>query len=59
MPMVTSNSTNEKSLRNSSKYLIESSYHIWDSKNARTLLVCSKQNVNLTEDYRINNLLFN
>ena len=59
MPMITSNSTNEKSLRNSGKYLIESSYHIWDSKNARTLLVCSKQNVNLTEDYRINNLLFN
>lgn len=58
MPMVTSNASNDKSLRNTGIYLIESSYHIWDSKNARTMLVCSKQNVNLTEEYRNNYILF-
>ena len=58
MPNVTSNASNDKSLRNTSKYLIESSYHIWDSKNARTMLVCSKQNVTLTDEYRNNYLLF-
>lgn len=58
MPNVTSNASNDKSLRNTSKYLIESSYHIWDSKNARTMLICSKQNVNLTKEYRNNYLLF-
>ena len=58
MPTVTSNSSDSKSLRNTGTYLIESSYHIWDSKNARTMLVCSKQNVNLTEQYRNNKMLF-
>lgn len=58
MPMVTSNASNDKSLRNTGTYIIESSYHIWDSKNARTMLVCSKQNVNLTKEYRNNFLLF-
>lgn len=58
MPNVTSNSSDTLSLRNTSTYLIESSYHIWDSKNARTMLVCSKQNVNLTEQYRNNKILF-
>ena len=58
MPNVTSNASNDKSLRNTSKYLIESSYHIWDSKNARTMLICSKQNVTLTNEYRNNYLLF-
>lgn len=58
MPNVTSNSSDTLSLRNTSIYLIESSYHIWDSKNARTMLVCSKQNVNLTEQYRNNKILF-
>ena len=37
MPNVTSNSSDALSLRNTSTYLIESSYHIWDSKNARTM----------------------
>lgn len=58
MPNVTSNSSDTLSLRNTAIYLIESSYHIWDSKNARTMLVCSKQNVNLTEQYRNNKILF-
>ena len=58
MPNVTSNSSDALSLRNTGIYLIESSYHIWDSKNARTMLVCSKQNVNLTEQYRNNKILF-
>lgn len=58
MPNVTSNSSDALSLRNTAIYLIESSYHIWDSKNARTMLVCSKQNVNLTEQYRNNKILF-
>ena len=58
MPNVTSNSSDVLSLRNTGTYLIESSYHIWDSKNARTMLVCSKQNVKLTNDYRNNELLF-
>lgn len=58
MPNVTSNDSDSKSLRNTGVYLIESSYHIWDSKNARTMLVCSKQNVNLTGQYRNNKILF-
>ena len=58
IPNVTSNSSDTLSLRNTGTYLIESSYHIWDSKNARTMLVCSKQNVNLTEQYRNNKILF-
>ena len=58
IPNVTSNSSDTLSLRNTGIYLIESSYHIWDSKNARTMLVCSKQNVNLTEQYRNNKILF-
>lgn len=58
MPSVSSNDSDDKSLRNSAIYLIESSYHIWDSKNARSTLVCSKQNVNLTEQYRNNKILF-
>ena len=58
IPNVTSNSSDTLSLRNTGIYLIESSYHIWDSKNARTMLICSKQNVNLTEQYRNNKLLF-
>ena len=58
MPMVTSNASDDKSLRNTGKYIIESSYHIWDSKNARTILICSKQNVNLTKEYRNDYLLF-
>lgn len=57
MPSVSTNDSDDKSLRNSGVYLIESSYHIWDSKNARTMLICSKQNVNLTE-YRNKDLLF-
>ena len=55
LPTVKSNDTDEKSLRTSGKYLIESSYHIWDSKTSRTMLVCSKQNVKLTDDYRNKN----
>ena len=60
MPTVTSNASEDKSLRNTSDYLIESSYHIWDSKNARTMLVCSKQNIIVpSKEYRNNNMLFN
>lgn len=58
MPTVTSNSSDTLSLRNTGIYLIESSYHIWDSKNARTMLICSKQNVNLTKEYRNKEILF-
>lgn len=58
VPTVTSNQSDEKSLRNTGIYLIESSYHIWDSKNARTMLICSKQNVNLTNEYRNKEILF-
>ena len=58
MPNVTSNSSDALSLRNTGIYLIESSYHIWDSKNARTMLICSKQNVNLTKEYRNKEILF-
>ena len=59
LPMVNSNVSDEKSLRNTGIYLIESSYHIWDSKNARSILICSKQNVLLSSSkYRNNNLLF-
>ena len=57
LPNVDSNATDENSLRNSGDYLIESSYHIWDGVNARTMLVCSKQNIKVTNDYRNNNLL--
>ena len=58
MPNVTSNSSDPLSLRNTAIYLIESSYHIWDSKNARTMLICSKQNVNITNKYRNKEILF-
>jgi hypothetical protein len=58
MPNVNSNSSDSESLRNTGKYLIESSYHIWDSKCARTMLICSKQNVVLTKDYRNDYFLF-
>lgn len=57
LPMVNSNSTTENSLRNTGKYLIESSYHIWNGKTARTMLVCSKQNIKVTNDYRNKELL--
>lgn len=49
---------NEKSLRNSGKYLIESSYHIWNAQSSRTILICSKQNLKLAENYRNKNMLF-
>ena len=58
VPMVNSNATTEESLRNCGKYIIESSYHIWNGTKARTMLVCSKQNVNVTKDYRNSNLLY-
>ena len=58
LPSTDSNATDDKSLRNAGNYLIESSYHIWDGRMARTLLVCSKQNVKLTSDYRNDHLLF-
>ena len=60
LPLPTSNSDSDKSLRNSGKYLIESSYHVWNAQSARTTLICSKQNVQLpSKDYRNFNLLFN
>ena len=58
IPSSESNSSTSKSLKNSGIYLIESSYHIWDSKSARSTLVCSKQNLKLTTDYRNNHMLF-
>lgn len=57
LPMVNSNNTTENSLRNTGKYLIESSYHIWNGRTARTMLVCSKQNIKVTNDYRNKELL--
>ena len=58
VPMVDSNATSEESLKNSGKYLIESSYHIWNGTKPRTTLVCSKQNLKLTENYRNKHLLY-
>ena len=58
LPMPSSDET-EKSLKNSGTYLIESSYHTWNAQSARTTLICSKQNVVLSTNYRNNNLLFN
>lgn len=58
VPMVNSNATSEESLRNSGKYLIESSYHIWNGTKPRTILICSKQNLKLTNNYRNNHLLY-
>jgi hypothetical protein len=58
MPSVESNQSSDKSMRNSGIYLIESSYHIWDGHNARSTIICSKQNVKLTNDYRNRNLLY-
>ena len=58
LPSVKSNSSSEKSLRNSGKYIIESSYHIWNGTKPRTMLVCSKQKVNLSGDYKFNSLLY-
>lgn len=58
VPMVDSNATSEESLKNSGKYLIESSYHIWNGTHPRTMLICSKQNLKLTNDYRNKHLLY-
>ena len=58
LPMPSDNE-NEKSLRNSGLYLIESSYHIWNAQSSRTILVCSKQNLKLSTNYRNKGLLFN
>ena len=57
LPMPSDNE-NEKSLRNSGLYLIESSYHIWNAQSSRTILVCSKQNLKLSTNYRNKGLLF-
>lgn len=60
LPQPDSNADSSLSLRNSGKYLIESSYHSWNAQSARTVLVCSKQNLKLpNKDYRIANMLFN
>lgn len=59
LPLPTSNSNNDKSLRFSGKYLIESSYHTWNAQSARTTLICSKQNLKVANDYRNYKLLFN
>jgi hypothetical protein len=58
MPMSDSNVSTDISLRNSGNYLIESSYHIWDGKTARTMLVCGKQNINLNSNYSNKERLF-
>jgi len=59
LPSSSSNCSSDNSLRNSGKYLIESSYHVWNGQSARTTLVCSKQNVKLpSNNYRNYNLLF-
>lgn len=42
----------ESSLRTSGNYLVESTYHMWNSKFPYTILVCSKNEVKLTSDYR-------
>ena len=59
LPSPISNSNSDKSLRFCGKYLIESSYHTWNGQSARTTLICSKQNLKLTNDYRNYHLLFN
>lgn len=58
IPMSDSNVSTDISLRNSGNYLIESSYHIWDGKTARTMLVCGKQNINLNSNYSNKERLF-
>lgn len=58
IPTTKSNNSDDYSIRNSGKYIIESSYHIWDGQKPRTMLVCSKQNVKLNSEYRNQNLLF-
>lgn len=52
LPTTSSNSSNELSLRCSGDYLIESSYHKWNGRNAITILVCSKQIIKVTNEYR-------
>jgi hypothetical protein len=58
LPDVKSNASSEESLRNSGKYLIESSYHIWDGSKAKTTLVCSKQNIQISDNYKNKHLLY-
>lgn len=58
LPNVNSNATSEESLRNSGKYLIESSYHVWDGRKARTTLICSKQNLRVSDNYKNKHLLY-
>ena len=58
LPDVKSNASSEESLRNSGNYLIESSYHIWDGSKAKTTLVCSKQNIQISDNYKNKHLLY-
>ena len=59
IPSVSDDVSNELSLRTSGIYLIESCYHTWSGKTASTTLICSKQVVKVTEEYRNYQLIVN
>jgi len=52
IPLSTDIRKEEKSLRYSGEYLIESSYHNWSGRTGTTILVLSRQGVNLPSNYR-------
>lgn len=53
LPSVSGDSdTAELSLRYSGNYIVVSSYQKWDGRNSSTIIVCSKQVVKVTSDYR-------
>ena len=59
IPLITEDSNNEFSLRNSGDYIIESTYHKWTGKDAISVIICSRQSLKLTSQYRNLNLIVN
>ncbi len=59
LPSMQDGFSDEISLRNTGDYIIESSYHKWTGTNAITILVCSKQIIKVTKEYRNINLVLN
>ena len=51
--------SSEMSLRFSGNYVVESTFHKWDGRQAITMLVCGKQSVKLTGNYRNLSLICN
>lgn len=59
VPSVMEENTNDISLKTSGSYLIETCYHKWDGYRVSTILVCSKQVVKVTNNYRNYKMIVN